>query len=72
MANKKGLDGYFMKYGISQMDLQIIENVCQVADVEADWLEEEILAPIQKRRNSGAKMTIESASKIINQALTKL
>lgn len=72
MANKKGLDGYFMKYGISQMDLQIIENVCQAADIESDWLEEEILAPIQKRRNSGAKMTVDSASKIINQALKEL
>ena len=72
MANKKGLDGYFMKYGISQMDLQIIENVCQVADVEADWLEEEILAPYQTKRNSGATMDAEATYKIIKNALKAL
>lgn len=69
---KKGLDGYFLKYGITQMDLKIIEDVCQTADVDNEWLEEEILAPYQKRRNSGAKMTKEAAYKIIDKALQQL
>ena len=68
---KKGLDGCFLKYGITQMDLQIIEDVCQTADVDPDWLEEEILAPYQKRRNSGAKMTKDVAYKIIDKALQR-
>jgi len=72
MATRKGLDGYFMKYGISKTDIDIIENVCQAADVESDWLEEEVLAVYQKRRNSGAKMTVDSAYKILNTALNKL
>lgn len=72
MATRKGLDGYFMKYGISKADIDIIKNVCQAADVESDWLEEEVLAPYQKRRNSGAKMTVDSAYKILNTALNKL
>ena len=72
MANKKGLDGYFIKYGISQMDLQIIENVCQVADVDSDWLEEEILAPYQTKRNTGSTMDADATYKIIKNALNKL
>lgn len=69
---KKGLDGYFLKYGITEMDLKIIEDVCQTADVDNEWLEEEILAPYQKRRNSGAKITKDSVKCIINSALQEL
>ena len=69
---KKGLDGYFLKYGITEMDLKIIEDVCQTADIDNEWLEEEILAPYQKRRNSGAKMTKDAAYKIIDKALQQL
>lgn len=69
---KKGLDGYFLKYGITEMDLKIIEDVCQTEDIESEWLEEEILAPYQKRRNSGAKITKDSVKSIINSALQEL
>ena len=69
---KKGLDGYFLKYGITEMDLKIIEDVCQTEDIESEWLEEEILAPYQKRRNSGAKITKDSVKNIINSALQEL
>jgi len=69
---KKGLDGYFLKYGITEMDIKIIEDVCQTADIDNEWLEEEILAPYQKRRNSGAKITNESVKSIINRALQEL
>jgi hypothetical protein len=69
---KKGLDGYFLKYGITEMDIKIIEDVSQTADIDNEWLEEEILAPYQKRRNSGAKITNESVKSIINRALQEL
>lgn len=72
MANKKGLDGYFMKYGITQMDLQIIESVCQVAEVDPDWLEEEILAPYQQYKNSGDEVKGDVVEKILNKALDNL
>ena len=72
MAERKGLDGSFMKYGIPQADMTIIESVCQAEDVDKDWLEEEILAPYQKRKNSGAKITVENVSKILKDALKKL
>ena len=54
------------------MDLRIIEDVCQTADIDNEWLEEEILAPYQKRRNSGAKITNDSVKSIINRALEQL
>ena len=69
---KKGLDGYFLKYGITEMDIKIIEDVCQTADIDNEWLEEEILAPYQKRRNSGANITNDSVKSIINRALQEL
>jgi len=69
---KKGLDEYFLKYGITEMDLKIIEDVCQTADIDNEWLEEEILAPYQKRRNSGAKISDDFVKSIINRALEKL
>ena len=72
MAKRRGLDGTFMKYGITQNDLSIIEDVCQVADVDSDWVEELIWAPCQKRRNEGKSMDAEATYKIIKDALKEL
>lgn len=63
---------YFVKYGITVDDLAVIRQVCAAYDIEPEWFQEYVLAPLQKRRNSGAKMTIESAGKIISQALKGL
>lgn len=61
----KGLDGYFMKYGITQADLKIIEDACNVNDVTPEWLEEEVLAPYQSKKiggdNGGGKTTLFEA-----------
>lgn len=72
MANKKGLDGYFMKYGITQMDLQIIESVCQVADIDPDWLQEEVLAPYQQLKNSGNEVKPDAVEKLLDKAIKQL
>lgn len=72
MAKKKGLDPTFIKYGISQSDLSIIEDVCQVDDVDRDWLEQLILAPCQEYRNSGKNLNAEATCKIIKDALKQL
>ena len=69
---KKGLDGCFLKYGITQMDLKIIEDVCLTADVDSDWLEEEILAPYQKHRNSGGRINNDYVKGLLNGALQEL
>ena len=74
MATKKGLDGFFMKYGITEMDLQIIKSVCQAADVDSDWLEEEILAKYQEHRKNISKdeKLNEAVYKSMKKALEKL
>jgi hypothetical protein len=68
----RGLDGYFIKYGITKSDLQIIESTCNVNEIEPDWLKEEILAPYQARKNEGKTVDANATYRIVRDALNKL
>ncbi len=48
---KKGLDRCFLHYGIRQEDMEIIEQACQSAEIDADWMKEYILKPYNEERN---------------------
>ena len=37
---KKGLDRCFLHYGIRQEDMDIIEQACKSAEIDADWMKE--------------------------------
>jgi hypothetical protein len=68
----RGLDGYFIKYGITQSDLQIIESTCNVNEIVPEWMEEEILAPYQARKNEGKTIDANATYRIIRDALNRL
>lgn len=68
----RGLDGYFIKYGITREDLAIIDQACSAKGIDPDWLQEEVLAKFQERKNSGKPTTAEYAYKIISKALKQL
>lgn len=39
--SSKGLDSLFVHYGIRQADMQVIEQLCEAAGIDADWLKED-------------------------------
>ncbi len=69
---KKGLDSFFLNYGITEDDLKIIDNVCQTDGIDEDWLKSEILAPYQERKITGANITTDNVKNIIRRALNQL
>lgn len=40
---KKGLDRAFLEYGIRQPDLQVITELCEKHELDAEWLKEQVL-----------------------------
>lgn len=68
----RGLDGFFIKYGITQEDLAIINQACEAKGVNPDWLQEEVLAKFQERKNSGKPMGEEAIYKIVKKAVDNL
>ena len=68
---KKGLDRTFLHYGIRQEDMNIIEEAARNADIDPDWLKENILKPYNEARNEEA-IDDKKLRKILNNALKKI
>lgn len=68
---KKGLDRCFLNYGIRKEDMDLIEQACHDADIDADWLKETILAPYNEERNNEA-VDDKKLKSLINKALKNL
>lgn len=68
---KKGLDRCFLHYGIRQEDMDIIEQACKSAEIDADWMKEYILKPYTEERNN-ENVDEKKLKSIINKALKKL
>lgn len=68
---KKGLDRCFLHYGIRQEDMNIIEQVCQQADVAAEWVKESILSPYTEARNEES-IDDKRLRKLLNNAIKKI
>lgn len=68
---KKGLDRCFLHYGIRQEDMNIIEQVCQQADVDAEWVKESILSPYTEARNEES-IDDKRLRKLLNNAIKKI
>lgn len=73
MANKKGLDGCFLQYGIRQEDMKIVERVCEQDDIDADWMKENVLKAYQTKKNDKVPMSDQNeVVKLLKQALKKI
>jgi len=68
---KKGLDRCFLHYGIRQEDMDIIEQACKSAEIDADWMKEYILKPYNEERNN-ENVDEKKLKSIINKALKKM
>lgn len=68
---KKGLDRCFLHYGIRQEDMDIIEEAARAADIDADWMKENILKPYNEARNDEA-IDDKKLRKILNKALKEV
>ena len=68
---KKGLDRTFLHYGIRQEDMNIIEDAARGADIDPDWLKENILKPYNEARNEEA-IDEKKLRKILNKALKEV
>lgn len=68
---RKGLDRCFLHYGIRQEDMDIIEQACKSAEIDADWMKEYILKPYNEERNN-ENVDEKKLKSIINKALKKL
>lgn len=68
---KKGLDRCFLHYGIRQEDMNIIEDMCHDADINAEWMKENILKLYNDARNEES-IDEKKLRKILNNALKKI
>jgi len=68
---KKSIDRCFLHYGIRQEDMSIIEQVSQQADVDAEWLKENILKPYNEARNE-ENIDDKRLRKLLNSAIKKI
>ena len=68
---KKSIDRCFLHYGIRQEDMSIIEQVSQQADVDAEWLKENILEPYNEARND-ENIDDKRLRKLLNSAIKKI
>lgn len=68
---KKGLDRSFLHYGIRQEDMELIEQACRNAEIDEEWMKENILKPYNEERNNEA-IDDKKLKSILNKALKKL
>ncbi len=67
----KGIDRCFLHYGIRQEDMNVIEQVCETADIDVEWLKQYVLEPYNEERNNES-LDDRKLKSIINKALAKL
>ncbi|MCR5851328.1 MAG: hypothetical protein K6G92_11590 [Bacteroidaceae bacterium] len=69
---KKGLERTFLEYGIRQTDLQVIAELCDKHELDADWLKEQILKRYHEAKVDRIEMDDSATEKVIDKALKEL
>ena len=69
---KKGLDRYFVNYGIRRDDLAMIEAICDQEGIDFDWLREEILKAYHAKKVDVIEVDDVSTEEIIRSAINKI
>lgn len=69
---RKGIDSTFLHYGVRNEDMALIEQACQDADINSEWLKSEILGPYNEERNNQNVVDEKKLMKIVKKALKKL
>lgn len=69
---RKGIDSTFLHFGVRKEDMTLIEQSCQEADIDAEWLKEYILKPYNEERNNQNVVEEKKLAKIVKKALKNL
>jgi hypothetical protein len=69
---RKGIDSTFLHYGVRTEDMALIEQSCQDADINAEWLKESILKPYNEERNNQNVVEEKKLVKILKKALKNI
>lgn len=68
----KGIDPKFVHYGIRKDDLSMIETICDVNQIDFNWLSEEILKVYHTQRVDVIEMSDSDTEEIIRNAIQKI
>jgi hypothetical protein len=66
---KKGLDRAFLEYGIRKPDLEVITELCQKHELNADWVKDNLLSLYHKEKVDCIEMDDSTTESVINRAL---
>lgn len=69
---RKGIDSTFLHYGVRTEDMALIEQSCQDAGIDTNWLKESILKPYNEERNNQNIVDEKKLGKILKKALKNL
>ena len=66
---KKGLDRAFLEYGIRKPDVEVITELCQKHELNADWVKDNLLSLYHKEKVECIEMDDSTTESVINRAL---
>ena len=66
---KKGLDRAFLEFGIRKPDLEVITELCQKHELNADWVKDNLLSLYHKEKVDCIEMDDSTTESVINRAL---
>lgn len=68
----KGIDNTFVNYGIRKEDMAIIERLAKEAELDMDWIKEDILKEYHTKRVSSTEVSEQVVEGVIRNAIKKI
>ncbi|MBR6041558.1 MAG: hypothetical protein IKP81_01545 [Paludibacteraceae bacterium] len=68
----KGIDNTFVNYGIRKEDMAIIERLAEEAELDMDWIKEDILKEYHTKRVSSTEVSEQVVEGVIRNAIKKI
>ncbi len=68
----KGIDNTFVNYGIRKEDMAIIERLTEEAELDMDWIKEDILKEYHTKRVSSTEVSEQVVEGVIRNAIKKI
>ena len=68
----KGIDNTFVNYGIRKEDMAIIERLAAEAELDMDWIKEDILKEYHTKRVSSTEVSEQVVEGVIMNAIKKI
>lgn len=68
----KGIDNTFVNYGIRKEDMAIIERLAEEAELDMNWIKEDILKEYHTKRVSSTEVSEQVVEGVIRNAIKKI